>query len=292
MAKLGKTSTTKVTAKDLVYPDGEVVTVEFRESTTRHTYKVVSPERYKGTKTGVTTPLGVIAKPSLILWSAKMVCEYIEENCKDGSIYSVTKEHLKLARTNHTSYKEKRADEGTLAHDWIEQHIRGNDMDIPEVILDRVEAFLKWEKENNVEYLLDLMEAPIYSRVHDYCGKPDIPALIDGVYGIIDLKSGSPDKEYNAYQKRYTGKYRAYSEHLYQCAGYDIALEEQTGRPANWYQIIYLDHVDKNTRKLKQVFKTEEVDYFRDAWLRTLSLYKHRKLLNEANPYGYGEYNG
>lgn len=273
------------TVTELVYPDGEKVVLEFSEAS--HRYKVTSPEKYAGQKTGVTTPLGVIAKPSLILWSAKMVCEYIVENCKDGEVYTVTKEQLKIAKSNHTSYKEKRADEGTLAHDWIEQHIRGNDQPIPDSIKSRVEAFLAWEQEIQPEYLLDLMEQPVYSREHDYAGKPDIPAIIDGEYGIIDLKSGNPDKEYNSYRKQYTGKYRAYSEHFYQCAGYDLAIEEQTGRSAKWFMIIYLDHVDSKTNKLKQVFKTREVGYFRDAWLRTLKLFKHRKMLNTANPYEY-----
>lgn len=263
----------------LTYKDGTTLDIEFNHTATRHTYKVVTPGQYQGTKMGVTTPLGVIAKPSLVLWSAKMVCSYIEDNCEYDGVYKVSKEDLKIAKSHHTTYRDKRADEGTRAHDWIEQHIRGNDQPVDSDIKAKVEAFLRWEEKIKPTYLLDLMENPVYSRQYDYCGKPDIPAVVNGSYGIIDLKSGKPDAEYNSYQRKYTSKHRAYPEHFYQCAAYDIALEELNVQPANWAMILYLDHLDQG------YFKTEDMDYYRDGWLRTLSLYKHRKILNEVNPY-------
>lgn len=262
----------------LEYPDGELIELEFEEET--HKYTVLSPKKYAGKKNGVTTPLSVIAKPALILWSANMTAKYIEDNCRleDGT-FRVSDVELKIAKRHHMTQRDKRADQGTQLHDLIERHIRGEDIIPPEPLEERFQAFLRWEQEVKPEYLIDLLEEPVYSRELDYCGKPDIPAKINGKYGIIDIKSGTPDAQYNATLKKYTGKYRAYPEHYYQCAGYDIAIEEQREMKAEWYMILYLDHLDEG------YFQTEDVDYYRDAWRNTLALYNHRKQLRNVNKY-------
>src|ERR1035437_9358592 len=61
---------------------------------------------------GITTILGVIAKPALIQWSANMACDYILGNSEVGNrddeiIYKVSEKTVKEARTAHRKKKEK-----------------------------------------------------------------------------------------------------------------------------------------------------------------------------------------
>lgn len=268
----------------LTYPDGEVVELDFNEKAGRHSYKVVSG-KYKGVKSGVTTALGVINKPFLIQWAAKMTTEWIRENAKYSETFGkkywlVNEKDLDTAKKNHSTYKDTRATEGTDLHSLIEQHIRGQSPKVPLELRPRFDAFLKWELDNKPEYLLDLVEKPVFSRVYGYCGRPDIPAIIDGKYGIIDLKSGKPDSEYNSYRHAPTGRTRAYPEHYYQTAAYDIALEELTGKKAKWYIILYLDSLDDG------YYKTTNTLYYREAWIKTYELYKNRQYLPKYNPFG------
>lgn len=275
----------------ITYPDGEIVELDFDEKidkngNKKHAYKVLPSSKHFGTKVGVTTVLGVISKPFLIPWAAKMAVEWIRDNCDYGEIdtYTVTNEDLKNAKKAHSTYKDKRAEQGTDLHDLIEKHIRGDEPVVPEDAQPRYEAFLRWEAKNEPEYLLDLVEKPVYSRQHDYCGKPDIPATIKGEYGIIDLKSGSPDKEFNNYRKSYTGRFRAYPEHFYQCAAYDLAITEETQEPAKWYTILYLDH-ELDGEPEVGAFTTRSTEYYRKSWLCTLALYVTRKTLSKENAY-------
>lgn len=276
----------------ITYPDGEIVELNFDEKVgkngaKKHSYTVLPSSRYYGKKVGATTILSVINKPFLIQWAAKMATTWISDNCDffdddEKGYYMVSDTQLASAKKAHSTYKDSRADEGTQLHDMIEQHIRGNEPEVPEPLQERYEAFLRWEAANTPEYLLDLMEKPLYSREYDYCGKPDIPAIVNGVYGIIDLKSGKPDAEYNSYRREYTGRFRAYSEHFYQCAAYDICLEEETTKKAGWYMILYLDHQINGEL---QPFYRENTNYWRKSWLRTLRLYVQRKTLTKENQY-------
>lgn len=274
----------------ITYPDGEVLELDFDEKNGGHSYTVLPSNPRFGKKAGVTTALSVLNKPFLIQWSAKMACQSIRDNCivitsgDDEPYYQVTEGDLGVAKKAHSTYKDSRADQGTQLHDLIERHIRGDEPVISRELEGRYNAFLEWEAKVEPEYLLDLMEKPLYSREWDYCGKPDIPCIIDGKYGILDLKSGKPDAEWNSYRHAYTGRYRAYETHYYQCAAYDVALEDETGRRAEWYSILYLDHTVEDKPVVGQ-FTTQTVDIWRDQWLATLQLYVARRGLNKANPY-------
>ena len=263
------------------YPDGDVLDLEYKDD--GHSYKVLTAGIHQGKVNGVTTALKVIAKDGLIPWAAKMVTTYIEENCKvDEGVYFVSPADLKKAKVAHSTHRDARADQGTQLHDLIEQHIRGAEPEVPEPLQGRYEAFLRWEAVNEPEYLLDLVEKPVFSRQHGYAGKPDIPLFLNNRYGILDLKSGKPDAEYNPRKHEYTGRYRAYAEHFYQCAAYDIALEEEHSRPAEFYAVVYLDHLESNDGAW---FMTNNVQYFRESWLHTWKLYTARKVLNKENAY-------
>ena len=71
--------------------------------------------------TGVTTILGVIAKPALISWASNQAVDYIvgkSRATKDVFAVSVTKQELEEARTAFAKKRDKAAESGTDIHDW------------------------------------------------------------------------------------------------------------------------------------------------------------------------------
>lgn len=92
----------------------------------------------KGEKeyTGTTSVLGVIAKPSLIPWAARMACEHVWENRGrltedqgDGAFTYNCLEDEKLkvvleeARIAHTKKKEAAGEHGTDTHALVEEYV-------------------------------------------------------------------------------------------------------------------------------------------------------------------------
>ena len=75
-----------------------------------------------GTKeyTGITTVLGVIAKPALISWAAKMAAEYIAENAiVDGQIFSLLRQSSKNQKPRTPRSETRRLTQGrTLMRLW------------------------------------------------------------------------------------------------------------------------------------------------------------------------------
>ena len=88
-----------------------------------------------GTKayTGITTILGVLAKPALIPWAARMAVDYIRENCEEredvGSgpapdyVYHASEYVLEKAKSAHTRKKEEAGAHGTDAHALVEEYV-------------------------------------------------------------------------------------------------------------------------------------------------------------------------
>jgi len=56
-------------------------------------------------------------------------------------------------------------------------------------VLMGVSAFLDWEREHEVTFLSS--ERVVYSKKHDYIGKMDIEAKIDGKLCLVDLKTSN-----------------------------------------------------------------------------------------------------
>ena len=161
--------------------------------------------------TGVTTVLGVLAKPALISWAAKMATEYITEHCEiepEHGRYLVSADDLEQAKKAHASKKDKAADIGTLVHGAVEQWIKNGT--IPALNEDGMKMFnhfLKWAE--GKKFLAS--EQRVYSTVHFYAGTFDFLVEIDGKKYIGDLKTSN-------------GIYGR--EYFAQTAGYRIAIEE------------------------------------------------------------------
>lgn len=115
---------------------------------------------------------------------------------------------------------------------------------------------------------------------HDYCGTMDCGAIIDGMKTLIDFKTGDPEKEYNAYQKRYTGRVRGRLEHFMQEAGYNIPLNEELKWGADQLMTLYLP-LDGSLN----AFKSEFVEFWEELFIQVLELGRRLQKANKLNDF-------
>lgn len=123
---------------------------------------------------------------------------------------------------------------GTLVHEMIEAHIYGQDEYTPPegtsetdvlAAIEGLQAYIKWEEENNVEYLES--EIGMVSETWQYGGTADAIALVNGVVTLIDFKTSRS----------------VYAEHIVQLGAYMSGIEETTDYKIEQCMVI---KVDKN----------------------------------------------
>jgi hypothetical protein len=192
---------------------GGKVVIKFDEE--KHRYLV------NGKRTeSVTRFLGSIAKPALIPWAVKKTIEHVRIHLDDLTSGKVT---IDKFNTNEILYgaskaadqaRDKAAEIGTAIHFWVEQHIKRQAPEMPDdpVILNGVNAFLRWKEEHKVKLLKS--EKIIYSKKYDYSGIIDIIAEIDGKPYIVDIKTSNG----------------IYDEMKLQVAAYMQAEQEESGK--------------------------------------------------------------
>jgi hypothetical protein len=90
------------------------------------------------------------------------------------------------------------AREGTLIHNTIEAILLGQNPEIDASIKPAVDSFLKFLEEKNIQVSPELIERRVVSYKHRYAGTVDALALIDGKFGVLDIKtSQSIYRDYN-----------------------------------------------------------------------------------------------
>lgn len=264
---------------ETLYADSdEPIVIEFKETrgTKRdiHKYTVLAPTKYVGIKEGCTGVTGFKDKSGpLMQWAANQAVEAKAKGATD-----------EVARYAHRVTKERAGDIGTKVHDWIEAHLKGEDLPYDAEMKASVEGYLKWEEENDPETLWS--ERIVYSKEYDYAGKLDWGGVLRGRYGLIDFKTGKLDEEYNSYRKEYTGRVRAKAEHLVQNAGYDIPLTEEDGKQAEFYGVLYIPVTGK-----VQYFETTNTADAKRTFLATLEAKRGWKKVALNNEYRKAEGN-
>jgi hypothetical protein len=147
-----------------------------------------------GTKIpGVTTVLGILNKPALVIWANRLGLQGIDS----------------------TKYRDEMADIGTLAHQMIVDYFKGNETDTSEYSKSQIElaencliSFWAWEKEHKIEVIL--AEAPLISAEYGFGGTIDCFCKLDGQPTLLDFKTGKA----------------IYPEMFYQLAAYEQLLAE------------------------------------------------------------------
>lgn len=161
-------------------------------------------------KTGVTTLIGVVDKSrALVSWATDLALEYLLSVDE-----TIDETHIVQACTLHEEHKKEAAAIGDEVHKWVEAYIKGETPEMPERKEAQigVNAFLDWVAANKVKFLSS--ERVVYSKKHDYIGKMDIEATVNGKLCLLDIKTSN-------------GLYNTYG---LQTAAYLKADEEESGR--------------------------------------------------------------
>lgn len=186
------------------------------ETPNRHMYYVKKGSQDWKRKTGVTTIDGILDKSrQLIGWAVDLAIGFIKANKKllmqNGEEWDRI---LYEASIQHTLHLAKASNIGDQVHKWIEAYIKGEDVEMPESKEAQlgVSAFLDWERENDVKFISS--ERVVYSLKHDYIGKMDIEAKVNGKLCLIDIKTSNG----------------IYNSFFLQTAAYVRADEEESNR--------------------------------------------------------------
>jgi hypothetical protein len=229
---------------------------------------------------GVTTALTAISKgDALIQWAVNQACDYaranlltIDQTFDDGAKFIVDGTDgdleyiLKGAKYAWKAKRDEAASIGTIAHNWIEGYLKGEDPSWPDNAPARksCEAALDWIKSVKWETLK--IEHQIYIPELQVGGICDWYARINGVLAIPDWKTSKS----------------LHSSYAYQTAAYLKALENEFGEkiPHRW-----LVRIDKETGIVEPRFLPEEeiaADYA--AFESAVTIYRRESELSKQWP--------
>jgi hypothetical protein len=151
---------------------------------------------------GVTTITGVLDKSGpLISWASGLVAEYVADNREvmEG-LWLAGRDPLVAALKKLPEAARKRAAErGTDFHDYAEQIVRGEEVDVPEDHVPLVESALAFFADWKIEPVL--IETSVASREYAYAGTLDLVAdHANGPRAIFDWKTGKAIYDSAAWQ--------------------------------------------------------------------------------------------
>ena len=229
------------------------ITIEFDE--TKHQL-FVNGERNPFNVTGIT---GIVDKSAaLIPWAVRLAGDYLK--AIEGR--HITSEDIDEACRQHRIKKESGGTEGTMVHEFAEQHSLGLNPELPENEKARngVLAFLRWLEKSEMEIINP--EQVIYSKLYGYWGVADAEARKGNKLYLIDYKTSKA----------------IYSTMRYQVAAYRRALIEMKKKK---YDGSWILRFDKITAEFEPFFidKDESEKDFK-AFLAAFSLRKRELQLN------------
>lgn len=214
--------------------------------------------------TGVTTVLGVIAKPALIGWAANMAVDYVEEHLKEllVSVSDAQRIILTEARKAHTKKKEAAGDIGKLVHAVIEEYIKnGTEPTLDEQGMKMFENFRKWIIDNKVKFIES--EKHLYSESMFVGGICDAIVEINGQKWLYDWKTGGT---------------RVYAEVFFQMGGYEILLNEMgEHKDITGYGVLGI--FKDGTMEEKRSISNEEN---KEAFMAAFKLYRTLNKINSS----------
>lgn len=85
--------------------------------------------------------------------------------------------------------KKQSASEGTLIHETIEKILTGQSPVIESTVAAAVDGFLKMREEKNIQVDEEFVEKQLVNFGERYAGTIDALALIDGKFGVLDIKT-------------------------------------------------------------------------------------------------------
>jgi len=189
---------------------------------------------------GVTTVLGVLAKPALIHWAWD----------------------LGLQGIDYRKYRDATALVGTLAHALIAHELGAEKPDLTAYsseIINKAEnavlSFYEWQKSNDIQPIL--VEQPLISEQYRFGGTIDCLAMLNGQMVLLDIKTGKA----------------IYDEMYYQLAAYRQLLLEN-GHEIEEALILRVG------RDETEGFDVQKITAFDEDWevfLSCLNIYRNKR---------------
>ncbi|MBI2054505.1 MAG: hypothetical protein HYT39_00160 [Candidatus Sungbacteria bacterium] len=107
--------------------------------------------------------------------------------------------------------KNKSAEEGSLVHEVAQKLLTGEDIAIPPEMEPAIKKLLEFNEERKMAFYPEFVERQVWSRTHRYAGTVDALAVIDGKFGVLDIKT-SPGfyPEYNLQTAAYMSALQEY----------------------------------------------------------------------------------
>jgi len=125
---------------------------------------------------GVTTILGVLNKPALPKWSARMVAEFVAGNPDGVEQLRQMGEGPMVKALQEIPWQDRdeAAGRGTEVHDLAERYLKGEEIVVPDAIVGHVESAAQFIEDWDIQPIL--IEETVASREHQYAGKFDLVA--------------------------------------------------------------------------------------------------------------------
>src|SRR3989338_3484974 len=99
---------------------------------------------------------------------------------------------------------EKSAEEGTLIHETVEGLLLGKNPEIPTSVAPAVKTFLQFIETKNIQVSPELVERRVVHYGERYAGTVDALAIIDGKFGVLDIKTSQAIyRDYNLQTSAY-----------------------------------------------------------------------------------------
>ncbi len=224
---------------------------------------------------GCTSVLGVIAKPALVPWAAKMTADYASAHIESGRAYNEDElaEIFSEAKVAHRKKKEDAAEKGTDLHaqveEWVKFCIETNE-GVPQLggmEPSTLRSFQEWAQKQDIRFIAT--EQRLYSK----------DLWVAGTCDLIFEKGG----------KRFIGDIKTYKKiwdrvPLIQCAGYSIMYEEMNGAHTSLsatgsqfiagYCVICLPK-ERTFNEVEDVLWSFDPQTEREAFISTVKLYKY-----------------
>lgn len=234
-----------------------------------HTYTLIKNGKLVP---GVTSIIDNLNKPFLMPWAAKETAEAVKKARKELLAAETAEAFGLIVDDCKGAYRRKSKDalvSGSMAHDRCEQHIKaGMGLEAPiEGILEdskaqaSFEAFLSWEKGNRVEWLAS--EIVVGSEVHEYGGKFDALAIVNGLPTLIDFKTSSQISK----------------DYFIQLAGYEIALDEMGLKV--WQRLVL--RIPKDGKDFEALVVPTPLDLDRETFLALRQIQRWQSYVNNKD---------
>lgn len=151
----------------------------------------------------VTTIIGRFKESGgLVYWAFKEGCSQGEEKARNPKLV-------------YDLYREKAAEAGTMAHDLVEAHLKGNEPPHLEGSAETIakangafDAFIKWK--NMTKISVKYTEVPLVSEKHKFGGRLDAVGVVGNELALIDWKASNS----------------VYADYTLQLAAYQILWNE------------------------------------------------------------------